>query len=178
MRMDWLAYPPPFNLIPWHCVFFIYGVAYAFSSRGDSYISSLNKVLEVNTDILLLHLRLNSSVIESRKCLQWNPRGNLTHRDANVVTLAETIARTSNSVVPHVPFDWGSWTEYGPYFCHPTAEPTFPPCIFVPRVKCSEFQNDTVPCASCSSDVVQLSSLYSRFSSLLRPYRTVVRVPW
>ena len=78
----------------------MHGVVYAFSSKGETYLESFNKVLAANTDLLSVHLNLNASVMTSRQCIKWNPRGNLTHRDANILILAETIARTAKSVVP------------------------------------------------------------------------------
>lgn len=64
------------------------GVVYAFSSKGEKYLEAFNAVLATNTDLLSLHLNLNASVMTSRQCL----------KDANILILAETIARTAKSM--------------------------------------------------------------------------------
>lgn len=48
----------------------MHGVVYAFSSKGDRYLESFNRVLAANTDLISVHLNLNASVMTSRQCLK------------------------------------------------------------------------------------------------------------
>ena len=48
----------------------MHGVVYAFSSKGEIYLKSFNKVLATNTNLLSVHLNLNASVLTSRQCLK------------------------------------------------------------------------------------------------------------